>query len=126
MRKDLGSILDGRFLNGVGTKSTLTDELLRWLVVDRGKSREFVEKLFEERRWQRVDSGHNWRLFGEDNVPGGIGVASVGQQAPVDVSTVSNVWVIILCRSRLQDFLYKTLRLFRPLEEKLYNRSENL
>lgn len=73
-----------------------------------------------------MDGSHDWWLFRENNVPGSIGIARVREQAPVHVSTVPNIGVVVLCRRCLQDLLHKTLRFFRPLEEQLDYRSENL
>lgn len=73
-----------------------------------------------------MDGSDDRGLLGKDDVLCGVGIAGVGQKTPVDVSSVTDIRVVVLgCRS-LKHPLHQTLCLLRPLEEELDYGSENL
>lgn len=73
-----------------------------------------------------MDGGDDRGLVRKHDVLGCVGIAGIGQKTPVDVSSVTDVRVVVLsCRS-LKHPLHQTLGLLGPLQEQLDNRSENL
>lgn len=48
------------------------------------------------------------------------------QQTPVDIGTISDIRVVVVCCGLLKDLLYEPLVVARLLQEQLYNSSENL
>ena len=68
--------LDGSALNSVGAVAALADKRLGRLVVDRCKSGEFGEELFEEDRWETGNRGGDGWLLRENDVLQGVRYAS--------------------------------------------------
>lgn len=73
-----------------------------------------------------MNGSRDWGLLRKDNILGGAGVGSVGQETPVHIRTIANIGVVVLCRSGLENPLHKPLGLVGPLQEELDDRGQDL
>ena len=73
-----------------------------------------------------MDGCDNGGLVGKDNILGGVLVTGVGKETPVNIGSVTDIWVIVLSGGGLKNTLHQTLGLLGPLKEELDDCSEDL
>lgn len=73
-----------------------------------------------------MDGGNDRGLLRKYNVLCCVGVTSVGQKTPVDVSSITDIRVVIFGCRGLKYSLHQTLGFLRPLKEELDNGGEDL
>lgn len=72
-----------------------------WLVVYRGQGANVTDELLQQCRLNQISLLRDEWLLSQNNLLGSHRVG--GEQAPVDVATIPEVWVIRVLRKRWED-----------------------
>ena len=95
-------------------------------MINGGKSGEFREKAFEKSWWERLYGCGDRGLVRENNILSNLRVG--GKETPVDIGTITDIRVVVLCCGILEDLLDECLSLgvLWLLQEEFNNCCENL